>query len=56
MSTTSPAPAWRKFLIELGPLLVFFGVFKFYGFMWATGAFMVAMAEAQLPDPPGESC
>lgn len=31
-----------KFLLELGPLLIFFGVYKFYDLMTATMALMVA--------------
>lgn len=40
-----PSP-WRKLLLELGPLVVFFAAFKFGGIFVATGAFMVAMATA----------
>ena len=37
---------WRKMLLEMGPLVVFFATFKFAGIFVATGAFMIAMATA----------
>jgi intracellular septation protein len=37
------ANPWRKILLELGPLMIFFAAFKFGGIFVATGAFMVAM-------------
>ena len=30
-----------KFLLELGPLIIFFTIYKFYGIFYATGVFMV---------------
>ncbi len=37
---------WRKLLLEMGPLIVFFAAFKFGGIFVATGAFMIAMPAA----------
>ncbi len=39
-------PSSGKFLLELGPLVVFFGTNWAAGIYWATGAFMVAIALA----------
>lgn len=36
-------PVAGRLLAELGPLIVFFGVYKLWGFMLATAAFVVAM-------------
>jgi intracellular septation protein len=33
----------RRFALDLGPLALFFGVYKFFGFFAATGVFMVAI-------------
>ena len=44
-SVKKPSP-WRKLLLEMGPLIVFFATFKFAGIFVATGAFMIAMATA----------
>ena len=41
-SEAQPSP-WRKIILEMGPLIVFFAAFKFGGLFVATGAFMVAM-------------
>ncbi|RME66531.1 MAG: septation protein A [Alphaproteobacteria bacterium] len=43
-----PASAWRKLLIEMGPLLLFFLVNWKAGIFYATGAFMAAVATAML--------
>jgi intracellular septation protein len=37
-------PEWLQPLLELGPLLVFFGVYMRADIFWATGIFMVVMA------------
>ena len=37
------ANPFRKILLEMGPLIIFFAAFKFGGLFVATGAFMVAM-------------
>jgi intracellular septation protein len=50
ISTTGAGPdkpqltGWRKFLLDFGPLLVFFGAFRLDDIYLATGAFMVAIA------------
>jgi len=39
-------PQLRRLLLDLGPLLVFFATFKFFGLFPAIAAFMVAMVPA----------
>ena len=34
---------WRRFAMDLGPLVLFFGAFQYFGIFVATGAFMVAV-------------
>lgn len=46
-TTNKPHPGW-SLAIDYGPLLVFFGAFKFSGIFAATGAFMVAIVTAML--------
>ena len=40
------SPQLRRLILDLGPLLIFFGTFKYAGFFAATGAFMVAITAA----------
>ena len=40
------SPQLRRLVLDLGPLLIFFGAFKYAGFFAATGAFMVAITAA----------
>ena len=40
------SPQLRRLVLDLGPLLIFFGAFKYAGFFVATGAFMVAITAA----------
>jgi intracellular septation protein len=37
---------WRRFALDLGPLLLFFGTFQAFGIFAATGTFMVAVVAA----------
>jgi intracellular septation protein len=37
---------WRRFALDLGPLLLFFGTFQLFGIFAATGTFMVAVVAA----------
>ena len=37
---------WRRFALDLGPLLLFFGTFQLLGIFAATGAFMAAVVAA----------
>ena len=34
---------WRRFAMDLGPLVLFFGAFQYFGIFVATGTFMVAV-------------
>ncbi len=36
----------NRFLLDIGPLIIFFAAFKFAGILWATGLFMGAMVLA----------
>lgn len=40
---TTPKPATPNFLIDFGPLLIFFAMNWFKGIYWATGSLMVTM-------------
>ena len=40
------SPQLRRLVLDLGPLLIFFGAFKWGGFFVATAAFMVAISVA----------
>jgi intracellular septation protein len=37
---------WRRFALDLGPLLLFFGTFQLFGIFAATGTFMAAVVAA----------
>lgn len=40
--TSRSAPKWLKFLVDFGPLVIFFASFKLYDMRVATGALMVS--------------
>ena len=44
MSPASPMPPLMKIALDLGPLVVFFLGNSQFGIIWATGAFMIAIA------------
>jgi intracellular septation protein len=50
VSETSPAkaapPPWIKLVLDIGPLIVFFATFQFFGIFRATAVFMVAVIAA----------
>ena len=43
---TTPHAQWRRFAMDLGPLLLFLAVFQYFGIFVATGTFMVAIIVA----------
>ena len=43
---SNPTMPWRRFALDLGPLVVFFAAFEIFGIYVATGVFMVAILAA----------
>lgn len=43
MKSHTPSAHWQRLVLDLGPLIVFFGAFRFFGIFTATACFMIAI-------------